>query len=412
MSPTICNTQIGYCTNVHPGRDLPSILENIERFCLPIRQRVAPGASLGVGLWFSETSAKQTLESANLEELRALLDTNAIVPFTLNGFPQGDFHSQVVKHRVYLPTWWQPERLAYTLQLIQILDGLLPAGTIGSISTLPIAWREPIPTENQLLQAASQLLQVAKALHQLFEKTGRKIVLAIEPEPGCFLTDSASFRSFFNRYLSEPHLSAKESAITHEFLTLCHDVCHAAVMFEEQSVELRQLAVDGIAIGKVQVSSAIEVDWDSKSVEEKVQALDQLSQFAEDRYLHQTNIKIGEGHPNALYQDLGEALSPQRDPRTLSGKWRIHFHVPIFLERFGLLASTQPEILKLVSELANRATGMPTFSGHFEIETYAWGVLPSSMQGLDLTEGIAREIQWFEQILKNGPSVLKPITEF
>ena len=34
------------------------------------------------------------------------------MPFTFNGFPYGDFHQSVVKHRVYEPTWADAERLA------------------------------------------------------------------------------------------------------------------------------------------------------------------------------------------------------------------------------------------------------------------------------------------------------------
>ena len=141
--------RIGYCTNVHAGRDLPAVLDNLLHFSLPIRQLVSPESSMGVGLWFSEVSAQQAIVPANLHLLRSRLDDYQLVPFTLNGFPQGDFHSQIVKHRVYQPTWWQRERCDYTLSLIRILDALLPAGEVGSISTLPIAWSVPPPTDDE-----------------------------------------------------------------------------------------------------------------------------------------------------------------------------------------------------------------------------------------------------------------------
>ena len=142
--------QVGYCTNVHAGRDLPSVLENLANHCLPIRKLVALDQPLCVGLWFSEVSAAQAMQSEQLARLKNKLAEFQLVPFTLNGFPQGDFHSQVVKHRVYQPTWWQQERLDYTLNLIQLLDQILPPGQIGSISTLPIAWGSPEPTRDQL----------------------------------------------------------------------------------------------------------------------------------------------------------------------------------------------------------------------------------------------------------------------
>ena len=62
---------------------------------------------------------------------------------TLNGFPYKAFHAPVVKRDVYWPHWAQDERRAYTLGLAELLAVLLPAGIEeGSISTLPLGWRE------------------------------------------------------------------------------------------------------------------------------------------------------------------------------------------------------------------------------------------------------------------------------
>jgi hypothetical protein len=386
--------QVGYCTNVHAGRDLPSVLENLQNHCLPIRKLVAVDEPLCVGLWFSEISAAQALQPEQLTKLQDKLAEHKLVPFTLNGFPQGDFHSQVVKHRVYQPTWWHRDRLDYTLNLILLLDQLLPPGQIGSISTLPIAWNLPSPTREQLKQAALQLVEVAMTLHGLFEHTGRKIVLAIEPEPGCYLTDSESFRMFFNQYLRSSILPEGTAEIVGEYLTLCHDVCHAAVMFE-----LDHLRNDEISIGKVQVSSAIHVDWDTMSVDDREVAYHQLQGFAEYRYLHQTNRKDKQSSKAELIEDLPLALSSVNSASELSGQWRIHFHVPIFLEHLGLIQTTRDEISKLLNYLNGPATQRPTFTGHFEIETYAWGVLPESMQAGSLNEGIAKEVAWFKGLL-------------
>ena len=316
--------QVGYCTNVHAGRDLPSVLDNLANHCSPIQKLVASDQALYVGLWFSEAAAVQANRTEQLALLKDKMAEYQLVPFTLNGFPQGDFHSQIVKHRVYQPTWWQLERLEYTLNLIQLLDQILPPGQIGSISTLPIAWGIPEPSREQLKRAASQLVEVARVLHRLFEQTGRRIVLAIEPEPGCYLTNSLSFRMFYNEYLRSPVLPDGTSEIVGEYLTLCHDVCHAAVMYEDQKLELQQLKNDEIAIGKVQVSSAIQVEWDTLSMQERIEAYEQLRGFAEDRYLHQTNSFDKTKTSSELVEDLPIALANVSSPAELSGQWRIH----------------------------------------------------------------------------------------
>ncbi len=399
--PSDSNIQVGYCTNVHAGRDLPSVMENLINHCLPIRELVDRSKPLGVGLWFSEISAAQALQSDQLTQLQDRLLEHQLVPFTLNGFPQGDFHSQVVKHRVYQPTWWERSRLDYTLNLIHLLDQILPPGELGSISTLPIAWSKPDPTRDQLRQAATHLLTVATELHRLFEHQGRKIVLAIEPEPGCYLTDSSTFRAFFNEYLRAPNSAEGMADIASTYLTLCHDVCHAAVMVEDQQSELKQLQNDDIAIGKVQVSSAIQIDWDAMPQADRIEALEQLNGFAEDRYLHQTHMSSSDGSSWTMIEDLPIAISAVASPAELSGKWRIHFHVPIYLSKMGRIDSTQNEIVKMLKILTGPASGRPSFTGHFEVETYAWGVLPKSLQVGSLNEGIAKEIAWFQQQLRS-----------
>jgi hypothetical protein len=69
-------------------------------------------------------------------------------------------------------------------------------------------------------------------------------------------------------------------------------------------------------------------------------------------------------------------------------EWRVHFHVPLFLEKYNLLSSTQSEIVKTLN-----IQNQKPFTNHLEIETYTWGVLPAEFQ-VPLNESIVREIEW------------------
>ena len=242
---------VGYCTNVHAGTDVEHVLNNLRACALPVREELRAD-SLGIGLWFSENAAVEALRAGPLQRIREQLHEMRLIPYTFNGFPQGDFHSAVVKHRVYQPTWWEHARAEYTRNLIRLIDHLLPPGMNGSISTLPIAWGSPTPTEEQLVQSAKHLVEIAIDLNRLFESTGRTIVIAVEPEPGCALTDTASLRRFFDDYLSAPRLSESTASIVRKHITMCHDICHAAVMAEDQAYELRTNHEHGIRVGKVQ----------------------------------------------------------------------------------------------------------------------------------------------------------------
>ena len=75
-----------------------------------------------------------------------------------------------------------------------------------------------------------------------------------------------------------------------------------------------------------------------------------------------------------------------------------HFHVPIFLERFGHLRTSQDDTLDCLRFLNH--SDKIDFTGHLEVETYAWDVLPKSLVSLKLSEGIAREIEWLQSSIQ------------
>jgi hypothetical protein len=371
----------GYCTNVHAGADLEQTRANLARYAVAVRQRFSPTQPMGLGLWLSASSASKLLQDrAELERFRSWLDENGLVPYTFNGFPYGDFHQRVVKHQVYLPTWWEPARLAYTRDLIAIQDALLPPGMEGSISTLPIAWGNPPPAEQLLQAAAAQLKSVALDLARLEQRSGRLIHLCLEPEPGCVFSVSSDLVRFFERYL----LGGPDDAIVRRHLRVCHDVCHAAVMFEEQTEVLARYRAAGIAVGKVQVSSAVVLPG-AKPAEEYAAAVRQLAGFHEERYLHQTMVRPAPGLQPIFYEDLHLALEAHR--QTPGAEWRTHFHVPIYLDRFGHLEATPRAIVDCL-----RATVGEKMTHHYEVETYAWTVLPPDLQQPDLAAGIADEM--------------------
>lgn len=377
----------GYCTNVHAGADLAQTRANLERYAFAVRQHFNPAGQLGIGLWLSASSARQMLQEDRLQQWAEWLNRACLEPFTLNGFPYGDFHQRVVKHQVYHPTWAEPARRDYTLDLIRILEVLRKPGLSGSISTLPIAWGEPRPGKDLLNRAAEHLAQCADELARLEQKSGRFICLCLEPEPGCVLQRSEDIVDFFERHL----LPGRDEKVLRRYLQVCHDVCHAAVMFEEQAEVLHRFHQAGIGVGKVQVSSAVALPLDRLPPEERGVALSQLAEFNEDRYLHQTNVRSRGDAAPVFYEDLPRALEAA-GPGPATGEWRVHFHVPVYLQQFGRLQALQQPILECLR--TTKDLGNPEV---FEVETYAWGVLPAELQQPDLAAGIAQELAWFQQ---------------
>ena len=391
----IPSPQIGYCTNVHAGVDLNSIQSNLDQYAVAVRDSVDKD-SLGVGLWIPAHAAREL--SADASGFAKFLRERRLEAFTINGFPYDNFHQDVVKHRVYQPTWAQESRLEYTCQLADVLVELLsdtPDEQVGSISTLPLGWPTELPSDVELDACGRSLRKIADYLHDLESRTGRRIVVAIEPEPGCQFDTTDDVISWFEKQLPESQ--------HRRYLTVCHDICHSAVMMESQSDVLSRLAQAGIGVGKVQVSSAIEVQWDQMSEDRRREALTQLTAFGEDRYLHQTGRMTRAGQFE-LAEDLPQLLAEVQSGKVDlddEQRWVVHFHVPIFLERFGHLETSQSDVLECLKFLSE-ANLPPEFTGHLEIETYAWTVLPEAMRQRGLAEDIATEVSWLQATLNQG----------
>lgn len=397
----------GYCTNVHAGSRLDEALQQIDLIATRVRAQLIPQGRLPLGLWFSETAAEQIVNEHRTGWLNDWLEQRGLTAYTFNGFPQGDFHQPVVKHAVYQPTWNCQSRASYTQRLAQILASLLPEGGVGSISTLPLGWpHAPWHAENFSL-AAEFLLGTARFLHRLSEERGCQVVLAIEPEPGCVIDTATSMVDFFEHYL----LSGHDAEIARQHLTICHDICHSGVMFEPQRDALKKYIDAGIRIGKVQVSSAIHVPWDEVVGQSQRQQalLRQVASFNEPKYLHQTTRCDGSRHLESMLEDLNLALNTWTASGLPERPWRIHFHVPIYVDRFGEIATTQSDIQEACEFLeqcrTSQIAGRDWFTGHYEVETYAWTVLPKELATNDLAAGISQELKYFGRLLdslRNG----------
>jgi sugar phosphate isomerase/epimerase len=383
-----------YCTNIHPGERWAEVRENVARHVAAVKARVAPDEPFGVGLRLSARAAAELTAPAALEDFRALLADAGLYVFTINGFPHGTFHGVAVKEKVYLPDWLDDERLAYSDTLAALLAALLPDGLDGTVSTVPGAFKPRVRGAADVAAMSDRLVRHAAALWRLRERSGKTIALALEPEPCCHLETVAETVAFFETSLFAAPAVARLAALTglarpdaeaalRRHLGVCFDACHMAVEYEDAGDALAALADAGIAIGKIQVSAGLEVTLDG--ADDPLAAA--LAPFAEGVYLHQV-VERRAGSPLLRHLDLPDALAALRSSRG-AREWRIHFHVPLFLERLGAFRNTQPYLRDLLGRV--RATA-PT--AHLEVETYTWDVLPEEHRRLAIDDAIARELTW------------------
>ncbi|MEU1970818.1 metabolite traffic protein EboE [Microbacterium sp. NPDC019599] len=366
--------ELSYCTNVHPAEDLDGIIEQLDVQAGPIR-RAAQLDTLGVGLWLpAETAAILATGAGAQARLRDALDRNRLTLRTVNAFPYRGFHDDIVKLAVYRPDWTTQERLQFTMDCATALAAQLPADAQGSISTLPLGWREGWDAAADAA-AEARLVVLIDHLRELEVRTGRTVRVGIEPEPGCILDNVADIVRWLG---ARPHLTADGR------LGLCLDTCHLAVSFADPGDAVTAATAAGVRIVKVQASVALEVPNPSDPGTTTA-----LAPFAEARYVHQVRAQPFGGDRWAA-DDLGDVLAA--DPAWPTDRpWRVHVHIPLHATPASPLRATTEVLTAAVSAVLASPHGA---DAHLDVETYTWTVLPESLQPESLIEGIAAELRW------------------
>jgi len=394
-----------YCTNIHPGESWREIRRNLDLYVLSVKASIANDMLFGIGLRLSASAAKELTEPNVLSEFKSWLSENNCYVFTINGFPYGSFHTLPVKENVYLPDWRSKDRISYTLMLADLLADLLPdeVVTYGSISTVPIGFREHIVTKEDHQDIVENILLVVKFLIELKNRKGKRIVLALEPEPCCYLetiTETINFleQSIFSEssihqvgnHLKIGYLDAELEIRKH--IGICFDLCHAAVEFEDATGIIQKILSSNILVPKIQISNSLNI---TSVNTETVQG---LLEFEDGVYLHQVVEKVGQKLNR--YKDIKEAVSSyhlrSKEKDMDNHEWRVHFHVPIFLESLSIFHTTQQFIRDILLAHSQHA-----LTQHLEVETYAWSVLPKQYRDEDVTRLITRELVWAKALLRS-----------
>jgi hypothetical protein len=388
-----------YCSNIHPGESWPEVQTALAASLPRVRALLGHEGPMAIGLRLSARAADALSQPRALEQFHGFLGEGDYYVPTVNGFPHGTFHGARVKERVYLPDWRDPARLEYSNTLAALLADLLARrpDIEGSVSTVPGAFRAAVAGEADRRAIAAGILQHAAFLSRLRTESGRTIVLAIEPEPACLIETVDDVLAFFDSYLFNETIVADAARHSRGALSVedvrrhigvCFDACHMAVEFEDPVAAFARVRGAGIRVGKVQLSSALR--FTDLHLPGNLAALDA---FAEDTYLHQVVQRRAAGL--SRFSDLPLALAAaQTEPPAPGDEWRVHFHVPVFLDRAGPFHTTQAYLAQVIG-LAGVAGVTPCL----EVETYTWDVLPPELRTADLCSAIARELSWVRSTL-------------
>ena len=386
---------LSYCTNIHAGESWADVRDSLNVFVPPIRDALTDGAPMGIGLRLSGQAAFSLQHPDELQAFKQQLKQLNAYVFTLNAFPYGTFHGVKVKQDVYLPNWTSDERVRYTTACTDILAALLPEGVSGSISTVPVGFRDATDAPGAMDRILDNLLLCVAHLVRTQQSSGKFIALALEPEPACYLETTQEAADFITQHvrsagsvnkLSQMLACSNEQSLQalQQHLGVCFDVCHSAVEFEDPMRAMRSLRDAGIGIPKIQLSSAVRIPAMSHAL------LDTVRQFDDAVYLHQVVVQQ---QGLTRFVDLPQAMSAYKAGQA-DGEWRVHCHVPVFLEHAGDMSTTQAQLLQTIE-----ACKLEGFSSHLEVETYTWDVLPASLKTETKAQAIARELLFVKQAL-------------
>lgn len=377
-----------YCLNIHATQTWEDVENALKGPVAAVKTAVSPDAPFAVGLRFSGEALAELADPSKRKALKALMDGHQFHGITVNGFPYGPFHGTRVKEEVYQPDWRSAERVRYTNTLADLMAEIAPPGEMISLSTVP-GTIKPLADGAMHTMAENYLLSVAHLI-KLERRTGVTVALAIEPEPFCILETIAETVDFFRDYLFCDAAVARIAELTGldaaeaktalpRHIGLCYDVCHAAVEYEDPADSIEALREAGIPVHKLQLSAALR----APIVGPEQRAA--LESFSEPTYLHQVIRRTSQGMkfhvdlPDALA--LGEACDGE--------EWRIHFHVPVFIDDLGAFSSTRDFLEEILT--VHKANPI---SPHLEIETYTWDVLPRAVRSDTVDKDVVREIRW------------------
>jgi hypothetical protein len=278
------------------------------------------------------------------------------------------------------------------MQVADILAEVCTPDIDPTIQSPPLGFKPNVTGPDVVDEFTRQVIRVVAHLVKLRKESGRKVRLALEPEPYCFLETTEEALKYFG-----DHLYAKKSVLAlsqatglssaaaedalRDHLGMVYDICHQAVEFEDIGQSLQALADAGVPVFKLQEAAAVQVPQVGP---EQIEA---LRRFADTVYLTQTVERRGDRISRFLnLEDAFEAY--ERDPGG-QREWRIHFHVPVFLEDLGDFRTTRFAI-----EDALRFHKAHKLSPHLEIETYTWDVLPEHLKTGDIVDYVEMELDW------------------
>lgn len=385
------DVQIAHAGVIRPVTSFADVQSTIHDSLAPINRAINDESPAGVSVRLSQAALTDPAMSA--ETLRAELDQHALALLGLSAVSI----SGGKKDQVHTPDWRTEERLEFMFPATNLAAQFAtPEREIG-VTTNALSYRGWMDLDMPGNWAALTLnvVRMVQHLATIHDRSGVLVHIDLEAEPGSVLRDSADIVRFYSSWLltrgsamlsdrmQVTNGSAAETILRHVRIAL--DTAHAAVVWDDAASSLDAFAAHGIRIGRLQVSSALEVDVpvDATSQQELVEHLQAL----QSPTLLQQVVAARDGEIVQRFDDLGEAMAVIGDAGGQT--WRIHTHAPLLADRYGIYGSTMADTAAWLREISARNLDV----GMIELRSANWDVVPHDDRA-PMEAMIVREADW------------------
>ena len=258
----------------------------------------------------------------------------------------------------------------------------------GTISTLPLGYAARWPTPAPRCALVRGAVRPGRRPAALAARTGRRVRVACEPEPGCVLEtrdDAVRWSTGCRRRRGAP---GSPWTAVEAHLGVCFDTCHQAVAVRGPGRQLARARRGGRA-GRQDAALERAGPGRARSPE----GLAARARFDEPRFLHQVRARAAGGGALLAADDLDAADLP------VDRAWRVHFHVPIHRADVGEVATTR-DYLRGALDVAARVRPAPAPTSRSRPTPGPCCRRPNGRATpSSLCAGIASELAWVEREL-------------
>lgn len=387
----IYNKSLTYCSNIFKEKHFYNLLDKLFD-CFSFIKSNFKNKHIGLGLCFSNKLINTVLITKNFNYFNKWIYKNNFYLSSINGFVYKSFHKKKIKEYIYYPDWTTLLRLNFTKKIILLLSKLNNSNNNYSISTSPISfkyWTKKRDRKYIFFTSAKNFINIFNYLIYINNYTKKYIHLDIEPEPACLIETFDDFLYFFLKWLAvylKFHFSTKYDKkfinLLKHYINLCYDICHFSVNFCNHSNIITLIKKHKIKIGKVQISSALEL----KKTLSEYNIKNDLLFLYNSQFLHQNTLLYN----NILKKNIDIKYLTNYIDNTV----RIHCHMPIYLNEYKTIFKTTSCETKNALLIILKNFNIK----HLEIETYTYDML------LDINK--------FTSILKEYVFIINLIKDF